>query len=168
MKGATPKPARGTDAPPSFLGRLRQRLNRGDSRLAAGLGDLFRGREFDAAVLEERETRLITADVGVAASERMLANLKGPVARRELTDLAALTRALEASITEILAPCARPLVIDAAQRPFVILVAGVNGSGKTTTIGNLARRIAAGGSSVLLAVGDTSIRAAMTQLKCRA
>src|SRR5437773_4797155 len=92
MKGATPKAARGTDAPPSFLGRLRQRLNRGDSWLTAGLGDLFRGREIDAAVLEELETRLITADVGVAASERMLADLKGPVARRELTDLAALDR----------------------------------------------------------------------------
>src|SRR5207253_9509702 len=111
MKGATPKAARGTDAPLSFLGRLRQRLNRGDSWLTAGLGDLFRGREMHAAVLEELETRLITADVGVAASERMLADLKGPVARRELTDLAALTRALEASLTEILAPGARPLVI---------------------------------------------------------
>jgi len=166
MKGATPKAARGTDAPPpSFLGRLRQRLNRGDSWLTAGLGDLFWGREIDAAVLEELETRLITADVGVAASERMLANLKGPVARRELADLAALTRALEASITEILAPCARRLVIDKAHRPFVILVAGVNGSGKTTTIGKLARRIAAGGSSVLLAAGDTFRAAAIEQLK---
>src|SRR5947207_15567448 len=148
MKGATPKAARGTDAPPSFLGRLRQRLNRGDSWLTAGLGDLFWGPEIDAAVLEELETRLITADVGVAASERMLANLKGPVAPRELTDLAALTRALEASITEILAPCARPLVIDKAHRPFVILVAGVNGSGKTSTIVNAARRNASGGLSV--------------------
>src|SRR5438105_1354283 len=91
--------------------------------------------------------RLITADVGVAASERMLANLKGPVARRELADLAALTRALEASITEILAPCARRLVIDKAHRPFVILVAGVNGSGKTPPIGKLARRLAADGTA---------------------
>ena len=165
MKGATPKAARGTDAPPSFLGRLRQRLNRGDSWLTAGLGDLFRGREIDAAVLEELETRLITADVGVAASERMLADLKGPVARRELSDLAALTRALEASITEILAPCAQPLVIDAAHRPFVILVVGVNGSGKTTTIGKLARRCAAEGRSVLLAAADTFRAAAIEQLE---
>src|SRR5437773_60639 len=89
MKGATPKAARGTDAPPSFLGRLRQRLNRGDSWLTAGLGDLFRGREIDAAVLDELDTRLITADVGVAASERMHADLKAAVARRVGADVAA-------------------------------------------------------------------------------
>jgi len=95
----------------------------------------------------------------------ILADLKGRVARRELTDLAALTRALEASVTEILAPCARPLRLDASHRPFVMLVVGVNGSGKTTTIGKLARRCAAEGLSVLLAAGDTFRAAAIEQLK---
>jgi len=165
MKGATPKAARGTEAYPSFLGRLRQRLNRGNSWLTADLGDLFRGHEIDAAVLEELETRLITADVGVAATERILAELKGRVARRELTDLTALTRALESSITEIPAPCAQPLVIEAAREPFVILVVGVNGSGKTTTIGKLAHRLTGDGRSVLLAAGDTFRAAAIEQLK---
>src|SRR5437763_16730440 len=98
MKGATPKAARGTDAPPCFLGRLRQRLNRGDSWLTAGLGALFWGPEIDAAVLEELDTRIITAAVGVAARERLLAKLKAPVARRVLGDLAALSRPLQACI----------------------------------------------------------------------
>jgi fused signal recognition particle receptor len=76
-----------------------------------------------------------------------------------------LIAALRADITQLLAPCARPLVIDKAHRPFVILVVGVNGSGKTTTIGKLARRFTAGGSSVLLAAGDTFRAAAIDQLK---
>jgi fused signal recognition particle receptor len=116
-------------------------------------------------VLEELENRLIGADVGVGASERIIEGLRVRVTRRELRDLGALTGALEASIAEILAPCARPLVIDPARRPFVILVVGVNGSGKTTTIGKLARRCRQAGSSVLLAAGDTFRAAAIEQLK---
>jgi fused signal recognition particle receptor len=147
-----------------FIARLRQRLNRGDSWLTRDLGELLRGRRIDAAILEELETRLLTADVGVAATERILDKLKERVARNELTDADALTKALRESIAQILAPCARPLAIDRTHKPFVILVVGVNGSGKTTTIGKLAQRSATAGLRVLLAAGDTFRAAAIEQL----
>jgi fused signal recognition particle receptor len=152
-------------ARPGFLKRLRSRLNSGNSWLTYDLADLFKGRQIDAAILEELEARLISADVGVAASERILNELRMRVARRELADVRALIDALKASIVEILAPCAQPLRIDAARRPFVILVVGVNGSGKTTTIGKLTRRLRDEGRSVLLAAGDTFRAAAIEQLK---
>jgi fused signal recognition particle receptor len=150
---------------PGFLRRLRNRLNRGNSWLTYDLADLFKGRQIDAAILEELEMRLISADVGVEASGRILAALRQRVARRELSDVPALIAALRQSIIEIVAPCARPLVIDPERQPFVILVVGVNGSGKTTTIGKLARRCASEGRSVLLAAGDTFRAAAIEQLK---
>ena len=152
------------DESPGFLTRLRRRLNRGDSWLTRDLGELLRGRRIDAQVLDELETRLLSADVGVEATARILGELKLRVARNELADAAALTGALREVITAILAPCARPLVIDRARKPFVILVVGVNGSGKTTTIGKLARRCADQGLSVLLAAGDTFRAAAIEQL----
>jgi fused signal recognition particle receptor len=153
------------DERPGFLRRLRNRLNRGNSWLTYDLTNLVRGRRIDASILEELETRLISADVGVEATERILEDLRRRVARQELADVEALIAALRQSIAEILRPCARPLVIDAGQRPFVILVVGVNGSGKTTTIGKLARRCADEGKSVLLAAGDTFRAAAVEQLK---
>jgi fused signal recognition particle receptor len=166
MPGRSPQDAARTPEERSgFLARLRQRLNRGDSWLTRDLGELLSGRRIDAAILEELETRLLTADVGVAATERILTKLKERVARNELADAAALTRALCDSITEILAPCAQPLVIDASRKPFVILVVGVNGSGKTTTIGKLARRCRDQGLRVLLAAGDTFRAAAIEQLE---
>jgi len=163
----TPEPPSAPPAAerPGFLRRLRNRLNRGNSWLTYDLADLFRGRQIDAAILEELETRLITADVGVEATERILGELRTRVARRELTDVRALIEALRQGIVEILAPCAQPLVIDRARRPFVILVVGVNGSGKTTTIGKLARRCGSEGLTVLLAAGDTFRAAAIEQLK---
>jgi len=148
-----------------FLARLRARLNRGNSWLTRDLGELLGSRRIDAEILEELETRLITADVGVSATGRILAQLKDRVARNELADTHALIRALRESITAILAPCAQPLVIDRGRKPFVILVVGVNGSGKTTTIGKLARRCSEEGAHVLLAAGDTFRAAAIEQLK---
>src|SRR5258707_9381360 len=152
------------DERPGFVARVRNRLNRGNSWLTCDLADLFKGRQIDAAILEELETRLITADVGVEATERILTALRTRVARQELTDVGALIGALRGCIVEILAPCAQPLRVDAAHRPFVILVVGVNGSGTTTTIGKLARRCADEGLSVLLAAGDTVRAAAIERL----
>jgi fused signal recognition particle receptor len=147
-----------------FFKRLRSRLNRGNSWLTYDLANLFRGRKIDAEILDELETRLLTADVGVEATEHILSGLQKRVARQELADVEALISALRAAIVEILAPCAQPLVIDERQKPFVILVVGVNGSGKTTTIGKLARRLGEHGQSVMLAAGDTFRAAAIEQL----
>jgi len=147
-----------------FFKRLRSRLNRGNSWLTFDLAELFRGRKIDAQALEELETRLLSADVGVEATEHILAGLQKRVVRNELADVEALIVALRGAIAEILAPCARPLVIDEQRKPFVILVVGVNGSGKTTTIGKLARRLTEEGREVMLAAGDTFRAAAIEQL----
>ncbi|MGQ0836914.1 MAG: signal recognition particle-docking protein FtsY [Gammaproteobacteria bacterium] len=147
-----------------FLARMRAKLNRGDSWLTYDLADLFRDRKIDDAALEELETRLLTADVGVEATQHILEELHKRVARKELTDVAALIEALREAIVEILEPCAKPLVIDPRRKPFAILVVGVNGSGKTTTIGKLAGRIRKGGHDVMLAAGDTFRAAAIEQL----
>jgi fused signal recognition particle receptor len=153
------------DVPGGFLKRLRARLNRGNSWLTVDIAELVRGRAIDADILDELETRLLAADVGVEATQYILDSLRQRVARRELADVDALVAALRATLTEILAPCAQPLVIDSAHRPFVILVVGVNGSGKTTSIGKLARRLAAEGRSVMLAAADTFRSAAVEQLE---
>jgi fused signal recognition particle receptor len=147
-----------------FFNRLRARLNRGNSWLTYDLANLFRGRKIDAQALEELETRLLSADVGVEATEHILSSLQKRVARNELADVEALVAALQAAIVDILAPCARALVIDERQKPFVILVVGVNGSGKTTTIGKLARRLTEENREVMLAAGDTFRAAAIEQL----
>jgi fused signal recognition particle receptor len=152
-------------APGGFVKRLRARLNQGNSWLTMDLGELVRGRAIDAAILDELETRLVGADVGVDATRYILDALRQRVARSELANVDALIAALRAKVVEILAPCARALVIDAAHRPFVILVVGVNGSGKTTSIGKLARRLTNEGKSVMLAAGDTFRSAAVEQLE---
>ncbi|MGC1457273.1 MAG: signal recognition particle-docking protein FtsY [Steroidobacteraceae bacterium] len=148
-----------------FLQRLRKKLNRGNSWLTMDLATLFRGRKIDAEILEELETRLLTADVGVEATQYILEDLRKRVAHQELADVEALIAALRRSVAEILAPCAQPLRIDPSHRPYVILVVGVNGSGKTTTIGKLAQRLAHSGHSVMLAAGDTFRAAAIEQLQ---
>jgi fused signal recognition particle receptor len=154
-----------SEEPGGFFQRLRKKLNRGSSWLTDGLATLFRGRKIDAEILEELETRLLTADVGVEATQYILDDLHRRVARQELADVEALIAALRQSVTEILTPCAQPLVIDAAHQPYVILVVGVNGSGKTTTIGKLAQRLSDAGHSVMLAAGDTFRAAAIEQLQ---
>ncbi|MEX1994353.1 MAG: signal recognition particle-docking protein FtsY [Steroidobacteraceae bacterium] len=143
-----------------FLARLRAKVNRGASWVA----DLLPGRKIDDALLEELETRLIAADLGVEATQSVLADLHRQVERRELGSADALVAALGTSLRALLQPVERPLVIDRARRPFVILVVGVNGSGKTTTIGKLARRLQQEGHSVMLAAGDTFRAAAVEQL----
>ena len=152
------------DEPQGFFARLKARLNRGGASMARDLRSLVRGRKIDAAVLEELETRLLSADVGVEATSDILAELNRRVARHELDDVEALLGALRARLTEILAPCERPLEIERATKPFVVLIVGVNGSGKTTSIGKLASELRAQGLSVMLAAGDTFRAAAIEQL----
>jgi fused signal recognition particle receptor len=148
-----------------FITRLRARLNKGDSWLTYDLANLLPGRAIDTEVLDELETRLLTADVGVDATERILADLRSRVERKELKDFEALLGALRKSLIDLLTPSAQPLQVDASQRPFAILVVGVNGSGKTTTIGKLAGRLTAQGLKVMLAAGDTFRAAAIEQLE---
>lgn len=143
--------------------RLTRRFGRG-GRIGFDLHGLLRGRRIDAEALEELETRLLTADVGVEATEHILSDLHKKVARKELADVDALLAALREAVTEILQPCARPLLIDPRRKPFTIVVVGVNGSGKTTTIGKLAGRFRDEGRSVVLAAGDTFRAAAIEQL----
>ena len=151
--------------PRGFLARLRARINRGGASIARDLRNLFRGRKIDAAVLEDLETRLLTADVGVDATNDILGDLARRVEKHELDDVEALLGALKGRLTEILRPCEQPLSVQRSGKPFVVLVIGVNGSGKTTSIGKLARTLREQHLSVLLAAGDTFRAAAVEQLK---
>jgi len=148
-----------------FVKRLRARLNSGNSWLSYDLANLIPGGKIDDDVLDELETRLVTADVGVEATERIMEQLRKRLARKELKDVDALMQGLKKSLTEILSAVERPLEISTTARPFVILVVGVNGAGKTTTIGKLAKRLTDQGMSVMLAAGDTFRAAAVEQLK---
>jgi fused signal recognition particle receptor len=153
-------------APPEgFFARLRTRLNRGGASLARELRGVLRGRRIDAGVLEDLESRLLLADVGVEATSEILAGLEQRVARAELDDVEALLEALRARLVALLEPCAQPLRVDPAARPYVVLVIGVNGSGKTTSIGKLAQVLRREGRTVMLAAGDTFRAAAVEQLQ---
>ena len=142
---------------------MRAKINRPGSWLSYDLANLVPGRKIDAEVLDELETRLLTADVGVEATGQILDELRKKVARKELDDVDKLIAALTDAITAILLPSQKSLDVS-TQKPFVLLVVGVNGSGKTTTIGKLARRFADAGQQVVLAAGDTFRAAAIEQL----
>jgi fused signal recognition particle receptor len=153
------------DRKQGFVGRLRARLNRGDSWLTYDLANLVPGGKIDDNVLEELEAELVMADVGVDATERIIASLRKRLARSELKDVDALKQGLADAIREILETVARPLDVPDQATPFVILMVGVNGAGKTTTIGKLAKRFQDEGRSVMLAAGDTFRAAAVEQLQ---
>jgi fused signal recognition particle receptor len=147
-----------------FFRRLRAKLNVGPAWLTTDITELLPGRKIDAEILDDLETRLITADVGTEATARILDELRRRVARKELNDVDALLAALSKAMVDILRPVERALTIDPAVKPYVILVVGINGAGKTTTIGKLAHRLLAEGKSVMLAAGDTFRAAAREQL----
>src|ERR1700722_20141402 len=115
-----------------FFKRLRAKLNQGPAWLTADLTELLPGRKIDAEILDDLETRLITADVGAEAPRRILEELRKRVARKELNDVDALLKALHDAMLAILHPVETPLTIDPGIRPFVILVVSINGAGKTT------------------------------------
>jgi fused signal recognition particle receptor len=148
-----------------FIKRLRARINRGDNWLSYDLANLVPGGQIDEDVLEELESLLVMADVGVQTTELIIEDLRRSLARNELKDVEALRRGLERSLLNILAPAEKPLTIERTDGPFVIFMVGVNGAGKTTTIGKLARRLQDEGYSVMLAAGDTFRAAAVEQLQ---
>jgi fused signal recognition particle receptor len=147
-----------------FFSRLKAGLARSSARLVDGIGAALGRRRVDEAMLAELEEALIAADLGPAVAARLVDALR----RRRLegeVDPASVRALLADDVAAILAPCARPFAPDPARRPHVTLVVGVNGSGKTTTIGKLAARFAAAGRRVVLAAGDTFRAAAVSQLQ---
>ncbi len=148
----------------SWWRRLRDGLSRTSSALTTGISDLFTKRKLDAATLEDLEDILIQADLGLATSAR-IAKAVGEGRYDKQIEPEEVKAILAREVEAILTPVAIPLVIDATKKPFVILMVGVNGSGKTTTIGKLAAKFRAEGKSVMLAAGDTFRAAAIEQLK---
>ena len=150
--------------PKGWAARLRAGLARTRTQLSGKLAAVFRSGKIDDALYEELETILLTSDVGVAGTGRVLDSLRSRVKREGLTDSADVKAALQAVLTELLAPLEQTLDV-ATHKPFVIMLAGVNGAGKTTTIGKLAKYFQSQGKSVLLAAGDTFRAAASEQLQ---
>jgi len=156
----------GIEATPKrgWLARLRDGLSRSSSKLATGISGIFTKRKLDAAALQELEELLIAGDLGPATAARLTADLAKTRFDQEVTP-EEVRGALAQAIAEILKPVARPLTLDPARKPQVVLVVGVNGTGKTTTIGKLAHRLREDGKRVMIAAGDTFRAAAIEQLK---
>lgn len=148
----------------SFAQRLKQGLSKTRKQFGSQISGLFGGGKIDEDVYEELETILLTSDVGVNATMRLLENLRKRVKRQALDDTSQLKVALKEELTELLTPLQMPLDTT-TNKPFVIMMAGVNGAGKTTSIGKLANAFQAEGKSVLIAAGDTFRAAAREQLQ---
>ncbi|MGL4317680.1 MAG: signal recognition particle-docking protein FtsY [Pseudomonas sp.] len=149
-----------------WFARLKQGLSKTSASLGEGMASLFLGKKaIDDDLLDDLETHLLTADVGVEATTAIIGNLTKRVARKELADSGALYKALQEELAGLLKPVEQPLTIPAEKQPYVILVVGVNGVGKTTTIGKLAKKLQQEGKKVMLAAGDTFRAAAVEQLQ---
>ena len=150
----------------SWFNRMKTGLSKSRKKLAEGMVSiLIGGKEIDDELLEEVEDQLLVADIGVNATNRIIKSLTEQTARGDLIYAHSLYKALQTELVDILTPKVAPLVIDTSKNPFVILVVGVNGVGKTTTIGKLAKRLQGEGKSVMLAAGDTFRAAATEQLQ---
>lgn len=148
-----------------FFARLKQGLSKTRQNLGGGLIDLFRGKQIDDDLFEELETHLLLADVGVETTMKIIDSLTQSANRKQLKDASALYDLLKAELKKVIEDVTQPLVIPEDEGPFVILMVGVNGVGKTTTIGKLAKQFQAQGKSVMLAAGDTFRAAAVEQLQ---
>jgi fused signal recognition particle receptor len=156
----------GKEKRPGLFGRLKAGLSRTRSGLTEGIASLVAGRkQIDDALLEDLETQLLTADVGVEATQSIIEDLTQRVARKQLNDPDALLAALRADMQAMLAAVDKPLQIPQSEQPFVLLMVGINGAGKTTSIGKIARHLQDEGRSVMLAAGDTFRAAAVEQLQ---
>lgn len=154
------------ETPPAAPGKTGWRERLRGSAFARSFGGLFsRHPKLDDDLLDEIETALLTADVGVAATTQLVESLRKRMKAREFADAVALLAALRGELIALLQPVAKPLAIDSNAKPFVLLTVGVNGVGKTTTIGKLARRYKDEGRSLMLAAGDTFRAAAVAQLQ---
>lgn len=152
-------------APVSFFTRLKQGLAKTRASLGSGLATIFLGKKtLNADLLDEIETALLTADVGVETTNQLITTLTQKLARNELSDAEAAFTCLKQEMLQILEPCSKPLIIT-THKPFTILVIGVNGSGKTTTIGKLAHFYQQDQKNIMLAAGDTFRAAAIEQLQ---
>lgn len=162
-----PAPAAESEpAKAGFFSRLKQGLSKTSASIGEGMASLFLGRKaIDDDLLDEIETRLLTADVGVEATSAIVQSLTQKVARKQLADSGALYKALQEELAALLRPVEQPLKIENGRAPYVILVVGVNGVGKTTTIGKLAKKLQLDGKKVMLAAGDTFRAAAVEQLQ---
>jgi fused signal recognition particle receptor len=160
------EPPRTEETKAGFFARLKQGLSKTSASIGEGMASLFLGKKIiDDELLEDIETRLLTADVGVEATSVIIQRLTQKVARKELADADALYKSLQAELAAMLKPVEQPLKITSQNKPFVILVVGVNGAGKTTTIGKLAKKLQLEGKKVMLAAGDTFRAAAVEQLQ---
>ncbi|PBJ19934.1 Signal recognition particle receptor FtsY [Pseudomonas sp. ACN8] len=160
------EPVRTEETKAGFFARLKQGLSKTSASIGEGMASLFLGKKvIDDELLEDLETRLLTADVGVEATSVIIQRLTQKVARKELADADALYKSLQAELAAMLKPVEQPLKITSQSKPFVILVVGVNGAGKTTTIGKLAKKLQLEGKKVMLAAGDTFRAAAVEQLQ---
>jgi fused signal recognition particle receptor len=160
----TPKDTTKDTTKQSWWRRLSGGLKRTSASIGTAISDLVSKRKLDAATIEELEEVLIRADLGLDTASRVAAAIGHGRYDKQVSD-DEVKAILSAEVEKVLAPVAQPLIIDAGAKPFVILVVGVNGSGKTTTIGKLAARFRAEGRSVMLAAGDTFRAAAIDQLK---
>lgn len=149
----------------NFFKKLRGTLNQGDSWLTRDIGSLFSGDALRTDALEEIESRLLMADAGIEATTWLCERLDREIKAGRVKNEAQLRTALKKALLDLLAPVAQPLQIPAFVKPYILFVAGVNGVGKTTTIGKLALRLKNEGRSVLLAAGDTFRAAAVQQLE---
>jgi fused signal recognition particle receptor len=148
-----------------FFARLKQGLSKTRKNLGGGLFDLFRGKQIDDELFEELETHLLLADVGVETTMKIIDSLTKSASRKQLKDAEALYDLLKVELKKIIENVNQPLEIPESDVPFVMLMVGVNGVGKTTTIGKLAKQFQAEGKSVMLAAGDTFRAAAVEQLQ---
>ena len=148
-----------------FFSRLVKGLLKTKQNIGAGFRSFFLGKKIDDELFEELEEQLLIADIGVPTTSKIIKNLTEHASRKELQDAELLYQQLKVEMADILEPVAQPLEIDNTKKPYVILMVGVNGVGKTTTIGKLARKFQAEGKSVMLAAGDTFRAAAVEQLQ---
>lgn len=149
----------------SFFARLKRSLSRTKANIGAGFFGLFKGKKIDDELFEELEEQLLIADVGMDTTLKIIENLTEKASRSDLRDGEALYGLLKEEMADILAKVEQPLHIDSSKTPYVILMVGVNGVGKTTTIGKLAKQFQSQGKKVMLAAGDTFRAAAVEQLQ---